>query len=175
MRLGLFHGIILSLVLLTQVGEARGSHRGSSGPRIRTPRIKSSTPRIRSQRMPRPASPRSKLTPTSPRSKAAREQFQRHNPCPSTGRTKGACPGYVVDHIKPLACGGRIHHPICNIKLQPKPRPRTESRELVADEMRPVRWLAIPEARQAVSWCASESFAFRCWPIGRQAPGSTWA
>ena len=28
------------------------------------------------------------------------------HPCPSTGRTSGACPGYVVDHVKPLACGG---------------------------------------------------------------------
>ena len=28
------------------------------------------------------------------------------HPCPSTGRTSWACPGYVVDHVKPLACGG---------------------------------------------------------------------
>ena len=28
------------------------------------------------------------------------------NPCPATGRTSGACPGYVVDHIKPLKRGG---------------------------------------------------------------------
>jgi hypothetical protein len=26
--------------------------------------------------------------------------------CPSTGRTKGACPGNVKDHIKALDCGG---------------------------------------------------------------------
>jgi hypothetical protein len=37
--------------------------------------------------------------------RVARE-FQRHNPCPATGRTSGACPGYVRDHIIPLACGG---------------------------------------------------------------------
>jgi 5-methylcytosine-specific restriction endonuclease McrA len=28
------------------------------------------------------------------------------NPCPATGRTSGACPGYVVDHIVPLKRGG---------------------------------------------------------------------
>jgi hypothetical protein len=40
------------------------------------------------------------------RSRAARDQFQRAHPCPATGRSSGACPGYVVDHVKPLACGG---------------------------------------------------------------------
>jgi len=28
------------------------------------------------------------------------------NPCPATGLVRGACPGYVIDHVKPLACGG---------------------------------------------------------------------
>jgi hypothetical protein len=40
------------------------------------------------------------------RGRAARADFQRSHPCPATGRTSGACPGYVVDHVKPLACGG---------------------------------------------------------------------
>src|SRR5215472_361048 len=40
------------------------------------------------------------------RSKAARNEFQREHPCPSTGSTSGRCPGYVVDHIKALECGG---------------------------------------------------------------------
>jgi len=40
------------------------------------------------------------------RSRAARDDFQRSHPCPATGRTSGVCPGYVVDHVKPLACGG---------------------------------------------------------------------
>jgi hypothetical protein len=40
------------------------------------------------------------------RSRAARDDFQRSHPCPATGRTSGACPGHVVDHVKPLACGG---------------------------------------------------------------------
>src|SRR5262249_39830515 len=40
------------------------------------------------------------------RSRRARAEFQHAHPCPSTGRTSGACPGYVVDHVRPLACGG---------------------------------------------------------------------
>src|SRR4051812_43582362 len=38
------------------------------------------------------------------RSAAVKDQFERQHPCPS-GQTHG-CKGYVVDHIRPLACGG---------------------------------------------------------------------
>ncbi len=41
------------------------------------------------------------------RDPAQRAAFQRSHPCPSTGKTYGACPGYVVDHIKALKSGGR--------------------------------------------------------------------
>ena len=40
------------------------------------------------------------------RSRAARESFKRNHPCPSTGKKSGACPGYTIDHIKPLQRGG---------------------------------------------------------------------
>jgi hypothetical protein len=40
------------------------------------------------------------------RSREVTREFQREHPCPSTGKTSGACPGYRRDHIKPLACGG---------------------------------------------------------------------
>ena len=40
------------------------------------------------------------------RSEVARQDFAHHHPCPSTGKTSGACPGYVVDHIVPLKRGG---------------------------------------------------------------------
>lgn len=40
------------------------------------------------------------------RDRSARRAFHRSNPCPSTGRTSGACPGYVVDHVVPLKRGG---------------------------------------------------------------------
>lgn len=32
--------------------------------------------------------------------------FKRHNPCPSTGLRRGACPGHAVDHVRPLCAGG---------------------------------------------------------------------
>jgi hypothetical protein len=40
------------------------------------------------------------------RSATARTEFKQQQPCPATGKTKGACPGYVIDHVIPLACGG---------------------------------------------------------------------
>lgn len=36
----------------------------------------------------------------------ARASFQKSHPCPSTGKSSGACPGYVVDHVRPLKRGG---------------------------------------------------------------------
>lgn len=42
----------------------------------------------------------------SKRSYKPRKAFKITHPCPSTGRTNGSCPGYIIDHIKPLACGG---------------------------------------------------------------------
>ena len=40
------------------------------------------------------------------RSEAAKNAFKRGHPCPSNLNTHGSCPGYVIDHIVPLACGG---------------------------------------------------------------------
>ena len=40
------------------------------------------------------------------RSQKAKAIFKYSHPCPSTGRNKGACPGYIIDHMKALACGG---------------------------------------------------------------------
>ena len=40
------------------------------------------------------------------RSREVTREFQREHPCPSTGLTSGACPGYRKDHVMPLACGG---------------------------------------------------------------------
>lgn len=41
-----------------------------------------------------------------PRSRPALAEFKREQPCPATGKPRGSCPGYVVDHVTPLACGG---------------------------------------------------------------------
>ena len=40
------------------------------------------------------------------RSSAARTEFRKGHPCPVTGRSSGACPGYVIDHVQPLKRGG---------------------------------------------------------------------
>ena len=40
------------------------------------------------------------------RSASARSAFRREYVCPTTGRTTGRCPGWEVDHVEPLACGG---------------------------------------------------------------------
>lgn len=43
------------------------------------------------------------------RSAAAVRAFKRLHPCPETGAPRGACPGWVVDHIEPLCAGGPDH------------------------------------------------------------------
>lgn len=40
------------------------------------------------------------------RSGAVLRQFQLENPCPSTGSTRGSCPGWIKDHRWPLCAGG---------------------------------------------------------------------
>ncbi|MEY8688479.1 MAG: hypothetical protein AB9M53_01190 [Leptothrix sp. (in: b-proteobacteria)] len=40
------------------------------------------------------------------RSAAVLAAFQRIHPCPSTGKTTGACPGWQMNHDRSLACGG---------------------------------------------------------------------
>lgn len=53
-----------------------------------------------------PVPKRPAIEDSSTRSSAARNKFVKSNPCPSTGLRDGNCPGYHVDHIVPLACGG---------------------------------------------------------------------
>jgi hypothetical protein len=40
------------------------------------------------------------------RSASVKREFQLTHTCPATGRTSKTCPGYVKDHVLPLACGG---------------------------------------------------------------------
>lgn len=40
------------------------------------------------------------------RSSTAKAEFKRQQPCPATGNRRGACPGYVIDHVVPLCAGG---------------------------------------------------------------------
>ena len=95
----------LLLVLSTpafHAGESRGSkghHTSYTHPKSGTS-IKSKRPSRRATGVQRDSHGRIKRDPK------ARQAFMRTHPCPSTGKTKGACPGYVVDHIKPLKRGG---------------------------------------------------------------------
>ena len=41
------------------------------------------------------------------RSSAVLSAFQKIHPCPSTNLTTGDCPHYSMNHVMPLACGGR--------------------------------------------------------------------
>lgn len=40
------------------------------------------------------------------RSVEAKHELKKVNPCPATGRSSGACSGYVIDHVVPLKRGG---------------------------------------------------------------------
>jgi len=40
------------------------------------------------------------------RSEAAKDAFKHGHPCPANDHTSGRCPGYVIDHVTPLECGG---------------------------------------------------------------------
>lgn len=41
------------------------------------------------------------------RSQTAKHDFKKLNPCPGTGKTTGACAGYVIDHVQALKHGGK--------------------------------------------------------------------
>ena len=40
------------------------------------------------------------------RSVKAKSEFRQTHPCPATGKTRGACRGYVIDHKQSLKHGG---------------------------------------------------------------------
>ena len=44
-----------------------------------------------------------------PRSAQAIAEFKRQQPCPITEKPRGPCPGYQIDHVTPLKCGGPDH------------------------------------------------------------------
>src|SRR5216684_5777122 len=60
------------------------------------------------------------------RSPEVTREFQRQNPCPSTRKTSGPCPGYVKDHIVPLACGGADK--VANLQWQTTEQARAKDR-----------------------------------------------
>lgn len=40
------------------------------------------------------------------RSAAVLADFKKQHPCPANQKTSGPCPGWNMDHVIPLACGG---------------------------------------------------------------------
>lgn len=40
------------------------------------------------------------------RSQRAKTEFKKQHPCRATGKSSGACPGYVIDHVTALKRGG---------------------------------------------------------------------
>lgn len=61
------------------------------------------------------------------RSEKAKDDFKAANPCPANGKRSGSCPGYVIDHIKALACGG-------------------------ADSPENMQWQTVAEGKEKDSW-----------------------
>ncbi len=97
--------VFLMLVLFFPVSYARGSrgyrsHSTSYHPTKSSTSIKSTHRSKRAIGVPRDSHGRIKRDPK------ARQAFMKSHPCPSTGKTSGACPGYVVDHVRPLKRGG---------------------------------------------------------------------
>lgn len=48
----------------------------------------------------------SPVSPVEARNPAQVRAFRADHACPGTNKLRGACPGFVVDHLWPLACGG---------------------------------------------------------------------
>lgn len=56
--------------------------------------------------------------PSPHRGATVRRESQRTHPCPSTDLMRGACSGYVKDHVIPLACGGPDSNRKCAVAVR---------------------------------------------------------
>lgn len=70
--------LVLALLMLSQASDARWQHRAGH----------------------------SRCYVCSHRSYSVRHAFIASHPCPSTGKSYGRCPGWIVDHVKALKHGG---------------------------------------------------------------------
>ena len=100
--------VITLCLILASVPTWASASRGSS--RSATRSASRSAGRTTSRSATRYKSPATKCTSCAraangkiARSPAARRSFRSSHPCPATGKTSGACRGYVVDHVVPLA------------------------------------------------------------------------
>jgi hypothetical protein len=95
------------VLLLVPLARARTT---SSAHTLSTPKARAATPKSRSigahTRSTKCTSCARDSNGRIKRSKVAADSFRSPNPCPSTGKASGACPGYVIDHVVPLKRGG---------------------------------------------------------------------
>lgn len=63
------------------------------------------------------------------RSSTITSRFRAANACPSTGKFIGPCPGWIMDHMKPLRCGGpdSVENIMWQTIEEAKAKDRTES------------------------------------------------
>lgn len=90
------------LVLVPTFADARGSSSGHSHSSSHSSSHHSTHSGSRAKAIGVPRNTHGKIA----RSATARHQFQHSHPCPSTGKSSGACSGYVIDHVTALKRGG---------------------------------------------------------------------
>jgi hypothetical protein len=95
--------VALAVLVLATCGSP-----GARAPRRVARTTRASGPHSRPLKVPahRPTRPPAAKGTKPKRSTEAKDLFKHSHPCPSTGKSRGACPGYVIDHIIPLCAGG---------------------------------------------------------------------
>lgn len=86
-----------------------GSHSGgshSSHPKSHSPRSQHSSPQTTHHNSSYAQGVKRDSHGKIARSQTAKNDFKKSHPCPSAGKSSGACNGYVIDHVKPLKRGG---------------------------------------------------------------------
>lgn len=79
------------------------------------------------------------------RNAAAVRAFRKTNPCPATGKTTGACKGWVVDHVVALGCSS-----IIEVDKRFLDVPRNMQWQATAAAKAKDRWERQPEACQTL-------------------------
>jgi hypothetical protein len=97
--------LVAALLAIAPNADARGSGPSStSHVTVHSTPSPVSTPRVRQSKT--PAYVARDIGGRIKRSVEARDSFKHSHPCPSTGRSSGACPGYIIDHVTALKRGG---------------------------------------------------------------------